>query len=101
MITDGGTPHTSQITVLDTPTLLVPSRTSQARGYRSALIIQQADAVDVTIGGSDVVAGEGFILKALPDSVSQPPAFGNAATNQEIYGIVASGTGKVNVYEEY
>lgn len=102
LIVEGGTPHTTQVTVGATPTPLVLARVDRSvRPYRSGFVVQQAGNVEVTIGGANVVAGIGYILRANPDSTSQPAAFGNTTSGQAYYGIVASGTGTVNVIEEY
>jgi hypothetical protein len=98
----GGTPHTVQITIGTTPTLILIDRTPSTVSSRSAAIMQQAGTVkDITLGGSAVVAGQGYILRANPDTTSQPNEFVQGSTQAALYGIVASGTGTVTVYEEY
>src|SRR4051794_16163582 len=79
----GGVPHTSQVTVTTTATLIFADR-SAATGLnaRSAAIAQQAGSTDVTIGGSDVVAGVGLVLRGNPDSTTQPAEYRNQSTDR-------------------
>lgn len=84
------------------------------------LIIQQAGSTDVRIGGADVVASGaagttflqagqgdavGLLLNALPSPQTSPPTaptnLSIASSGEAIYGIVASGTSTVIVYEEF
>lgn len=106
IIQTGGAPHSRQVTVTTTPTLL--TRVGGTAGRSGILIQQCADStVDVYLGGATVSAStagtRGYLLMGTPaTSPPTPPAeFFEAVTNQDLYGVTASGTATVIVLEYY
>lgn len=98
---NSGVPTTSTVTVGTSPTLLVPKRQAVGpTGSRTGYTIMNTGSVDVTIGGVAVIAGVGPVLIAQASPTTIPHAYSNSTSNQALYGIVASGTGTIQVLEE-
>lgn len=101
-ILEGGTPTTTKISVTTAVTPLAAARSSGA-SRRTALVVQNVGTVDVFIGGAGVASSgssQGLLLIGNPDNTTQPKSMSITSTFAAIYGITASGTASVVVYEE-
>lgn len=83
------------VAISTSATLLYTSSSAASANEPEQVLLQNNEAIDITIGGSDVADGSNGVL--LPASQNASVTVACKFPGIEIYGIAASGTPDVNV----